>query len=76
MAVTTGGIAASQIERPLGEGRILFRARRCEMPSLKDFVDAMTASWPVALAIFVACTTVLISDFVGFPYLSDLRLIS
>jgi hypothetical protein len=42
------------------------------MPSLKDFVDAMNASWPVALTIFMACAGILISDYAEFRYIAGL----
>lgn len=42
------------------------------MPSLKDFIEAMNASWPVALTIFAACCGLLISDTFQLRYLAGL----
>lgn len=42
------------------------------MPSIKDFVEAMSTSWPAALAIFIAGASILISDYVGLKYLETL----
>jgi hypothetical protein len=45
-----------------------------EMPSLKDFIEAMNASWPVALTVLAACCGLLISDALGLSYLAGLPL--
>lgn len=42
------------------------------LPTLKDIVDAMEASWPAALAIFIASSAVLISGHLGLTYLETL----
>ncbi|RVL05647.1 super-infection exclusion protein B [Sinorhizobium meliloti] len=42
------------------------------MPSLKDFIEAMNASWPVALAILLASCALLIGEAVGLKYLQGL----
>jgi hypothetical protein len=42
------------------------------MPSLKDFVEAMSTSWPVALAIFLGSSATLIGEAYGIEYLATL----
>ena len=42
------------------------------MPSLKDIVDAMSASWPAALAIFVAAAAIMGADQFDVQYMDTL----
>ncbi|RUW26946.1 hypothetical protein EOA34_06590 [Mesorhizobium sp. M4B.F.Ca.ET.013.02.1.1] len=42
------------------------------IPSLKDFTDAMSASWPVALAACIGSAAVLVGEAFGLHYLSTL----
>ncbi len=42
------------------------------MPSIKDFIDAMNASWPVALAVLLACVALLLGDYADLKYLHGL----
>jgi hypothetical protein len=42
------------------------------MPSLKDFTEAMNASWPVALAIMLGATAVLLSHHYEVAYVQAL----
>lgn len=44
----------------------------CDMPSLKDIVEAMGASWPAALAIFIASVALLGADHLEMRYLQAL----
>lgn len=41
------------------------------MPSLKDFIEAMSASWPVALAICLGSSVVLACKSLGVSYLAS-----
>lgn len=45
---------------------------RAQMPSIKDFVEAMGATWPAALAIFLAGIAVLASERFELHYLATL----
>lgn len=40
------------------------------MPSIKEFIEAMSASWPVALAIMVGSCAVLAGDYYDLPQLA------
>lgn len=42
------------------------------MPSLKEFIDAMDTSWPVALTIFFAASALLYADHSGIRYVQGL----
>lgn len=42
------------------------------MPSLKDFTDAMSATWPVALATFIGSSAILLGEAVDIRYLQTL----
>lgn len=42
------------------------------MPNLKDFLEAMSASWPVALAILLGSSAVLAGERVELSYLTTL----
>lgn len=42
------------------------------MPNLKDFLEAMSASWPVALAILMGSSAVLVGERVELSYLTTL----
>lgn len=42
------------------------------MPSIKDFVEAMSTSWPVALTIFIGSAAALVGEAVGIAYLAAL----
>lgn len=40
------------------------------MPSLKDFIEAMSASWPVALTILIGTAAIIIGDAAELPQLA------
>lgn len=40
------------------------------MPSIKEFIEAMSASWPVALAILIGSGAVLVGDYYHLPQLA------
>jgi hypothetical protein len=53
----------------------LTRAEKQEnpvVPTLKDFTDAMSASWPVALAICIGASAVLVGEHFQIRYLTTL----
>lgn len=42
------------------------------MPSVRDIIDALNSSWPVAVAALVASVALLICDFYGVEYMKGL----
>lgn len=42
------------------------------MPSIKDFIEAMQTTWPVALGIFLGSAAILGADALGVSYVSGL----
>jgi hypothetical protein len=42
------------------------------MPSIKDLIELMSASWPVALGLLLASAGILTADYLHLPYLASL----
>jgi hypothetical protein len=54
--------------------RLRTRTARIEMggmPTLKEFVDAMSVGWPIAMSVFVACTGLLVADYWQIVYFAN-----
>jgi hypothetical protein len=41
------------------------------IPTLKEFVDAMSVGWPIAMSVFVACTGLLAADYWQIVYFAN-----
>lgn len=50
----------------------LYTHQRVDMPNIKDFIDAMNASWPVPLTILLACGALPAGDYADLKYLHGL----